>query len=71
MLEELVSLEDGQEVDRLVEEAQGRRASSQVPNPLFASICNTRSYAALRVADLDWIVRPGYNSGGFILGKTH
>ena len=27
----------------------------------------TRSYAALRAADLDWIVRPGYSSGGDIL----
>ena len=24
----------------------------------------TRSYAALRAADLDWIIRPGYSSGG-------
>ena len=30
MLEELVSLEDGQEVDRLVEDAQGRRLFNQV-----------------------------------------
>ena len=26
-------------------------------------IMDTRSYAALRAADLNWIVRPGYNSG--------
>ena len=26
----------------------------------------TRSYATLRAADLDWIVRPGYSSGGYI-----
>ena len=26
----------------------------------------TRSYAALRAADLDWIVRPGYS-----LGRVH
>ena len=30
MLEELVSLEDGQEVDRLVEEAQGSRIITQL-----------------------------------------
>ena len=28
--------------------------------------CNTRSYAALRAADLDWIVEPGYS-----LGRVH
>ena len=27
---------------------------------------HTRSYAALRAADLDWIVGPGYSSGGYI-----
>ena len=26
------------------------------------------SYAVLRATDLDWIVRPGYSSGGYILG---
>ena len=26
-------------------------------------ICVTRSYAALRAADLDWIVGPGYSLG--------
>ena len=26
----------------------------------------TRSYAALRAADLDWIVRPGYSWGKYI-----
>ena len=31
----------------------------------------TRSYAALRAADLDWIVGPGYSSGRYILGKSH
>ena len=30
----------------------------------------TRSCAPLRAADLDWIVGPGYSSGGYILGKT-
>ena len=30
----------------------------------------TRSYAALRAADLDWIVRPGYGSGRYIGEKT-
>ena len=44
MLEEVVNLEDRKEVDRLVEEAEGRRAPSQVPNPLFASICNISIY---------------------------
>ena len=29
---------------------------------------STRSYAALRAADLDWIVGLGYNWGGYILG---
>ena len=33
--------------------------------------CKTRSYAALRAADLDWIVGPGYSSGGYILEKNH
>ena len=32
---------------------------------------NTRSYAALRAADLDWIIGPGYSSGGYILGENH
>ena len=31
----------------------------------------TRSYAALRAADLDWIIGPGYSSGGYILGENH
>ena len=31
----------------------------------------TRSYAALRAADLDWIIGPGYSSGGYILEKNH
>ena len=31
----------------------------------------TRSYAALRAADLDWIVGPGYSLGGYILEKNH
>ena len=31
----------------------------------------TRSYAALRAADLDWIVGPGYSLGRYILGKNH
>ena len=29
-----------------------------------------RSFAALRAADLDWIVGPGYDLGGYILEKT-
>ena len=31
----------------------------------------TRSYAALRAADQDWIVGPGYSLGGYILEKNH
>ena len=31
-------------------------------------IMTTRSYAALRAADLDWIVGPEYSSGMYILG---
>ena len=31
----------------------------------------TRSYAALRAADLDWIIRPGESLGGYILEKPH
>ena len=29
----------------------------------------TRSYAALRAADLDWIVGPEYSLGGYIFGR--
>ena len=32
---------------------------------------NTRSYAALRAADLDWIIGLGYRLGGYILEKNH
>ena len=35
---------------------------------LYLCIYNTRSYAALRPADIDWIVGLGYNWGGYILG---
>ena len=31
----------------------------------------TRSWAALRAADLDWIVGPGYSLGRYILEKNH
>ena len=31
----------------------------------------TRAYAALRAADLEWIVGPGYSLGGYILEKNH
>ena len=31
----------------------------------------TRSYAALRAADLEWIVGPGYSLGRYILEKNH
>ena len=37
----------------------------------YASIMDTTSYAVLRAADLDWIVRQGYSSGGYILEKKH
>ena len=33
-------------------------------------IKTTRSYAALWAADLDWMVRPGYSSVGYILGEN-
>ena len=36
----------------------------------MTSITITRSYAALWAADLDWIVRPGYSSVGYILGEN-
>ena len=36
-----------------------------------AFVCSTRSYAALRAADLSWIVGPGYSLGGYILEKNH
>ena len=39
---------------------------SDIINTIF-SISITRSYAALRAADLDWIIGPGYSSGGYIL----
>ena len=35
------------------------------------TIIHTRSCAALRAADLDWIVGPGYNLVGYILEKKH
>ena len=35
---------------------------------VFMFIPKTRSYAALRAADLDWIVGLGYSWGGYILG---
>ena len=39
---------------------------------LFISfIYITRSYAAPRAADLEWMVGPGYSLGGYILEKTH
>ena len=36
------------------------------PPPFYLNICPTRSYAALRAADLDWIIGPGYS-----LGRVH
>ena len=38
---------------------------------VFKILLPTRSYAALRAADLDWIIGPGYSSGGYILGENH
>ena len=38
---------------------------------IIIMIMITRSYAALRAADLDWIVGPGYSLGGYILEKNH
>ena len=35
------------------------------------SLLQTRSYAALWAADLEWIVRPGYSLSGHILEKNH
>ena len=40
-------------------------------NYLAPFIWITRSYAALRAADLDWIIGPGYSFGGYILEKNH
>ena len=37
-------------------------------NQLFNHFSSTRSYAALRAADLDWIVGPGYSWGGYVWG---
>ena len=37
----------------------------------FLIFLNTRSCAALRAADLDLIVGPGYSLGGYILEKNH
>ena len=36
---------------------------------LFCCFFPTRSYAALRAVDLDWIVRPGYSLGRVHSGK--
>ena len=46
-----------------------------IPSVPFVSrdiiiIIITRSYAALRAADIEWIVKPGYSLGGFILMKN-
>ena len=38
---------------------------------IMMGITITRSYAALRAADLDWIVGPGYSLGRYILEKNH
>ena len=37
------------------------------PETLLDFVC-TRSYAALRAADLDWIVGPGNSWGGYVWG---
>ena len=38
---------------------------------VYSHLNRTRSYAALRAADLDWIVGPGYSLGGTIWKKKH
>ena len=38
------------------------------PELSYLSFEHTRSYAALRAANLDWILKPGYSLGGYILG---
>ena len=43
----------------------------QVGGSKYVRFSLTRSYAALRAADLDWIIGPGYSSGGYILGENH
>ena len=37
---------------------------TSAPLPNLYLFATTRSYAALRAADLDWIIGPGYSSGG-------
>ena len=37
---------------------------------IFLKVYLTRSYAALRAADLDWIIGPGYSWDGYILEKN-
>ena len=44
---------------------------SKIPGSFMWHFNPTRSYAALRAADLDWIVGPGYCLGGYILEKNH
>ena len=57
----ILACEDGQQI-------KAHKVILASSSPLFK---NTRSYAALRAADLGWIVGPGYNSGGYILEKNH
>ena len=38
---------------------------------LFYLFLYTRSYAALRAADLDWIVGSGYSFGGYNFRRNH
>ena len=45
--------------------------AAQVPSKIITVIIITRSYAALRAADLEWIAGPGYSLGGYILEKNH
>ena len=49
----------------------GSLSHPTIPLSSYLFIYITRSYAALRAADLDWIVGPGYSSGRYILGKNH
>ena len=60
------------------EEAEAGRLDTSVPSHRLSQVrktlkkklffFRTRSYAALRAADLDWIIGPEYSPGRYILG---
>ena len=50
---------------------QNVRVDGRVMEWIYLFIYITRSYAALRAADLDWIIGPGYSLSGYILEKNH